>query len=440
MAAPSERAWCTLGSSKSNASIPMMKNPEKAGDVYDVIVVGGGSAGLMAAGRAAELGKKVLLLEKNRSLGEKLKISGGGRCNITNAEYDTRALLKHYGEGEQFLYSTFAQFGVKDTFAFFEKRGLPLVIQARNRAFPHTEKASDVFLVLERYINDGKVVVKPSSPVMRVITREARIVSVVTKGGEYFGKTFIFATGGVSHPETGSTGDGFRWLTDLGHTIATPTPNIVPLSVRESWVHSLAGISLSFMKIAFFVDGKRAFSKTGKILFTHFGLSGPLILNSAHKVGDLLHTGLVTAQIDCFPDTEIGDIDRRLINLFEKNKNKMAKTTLKEILPLGTTEAILSIAPFDPEMKVHSISKEARRSFAHLLKALPVTITGLMGYDRAVVADGGVSLREIDTKTMRSKKVENLFITGDLLHINRPSGGYSLQLCWTSGWVAGTHA
>jgi len=417
-----------------------MKNPEKSGTIYDVIVVGGGPAGLLAAGRAAELGKKVLLLEKNRYLGEKLKISGGGRCNITNAEYDPHTFLKHYGEGEQFLYSTFAQFGVKDTFTFFEKKGLPLVIQARNRVFPHTEKASDVFLALERYATEGKVVMKPSSPVLRIVARDGKINSVVSKGGEYFGKSFIIATGGVSHPETGSTGDGFAWLKDLGHTITTPTPNIVPLATRESWSHTLAGVSLSFMKIAFLVDGKRAFSKTGKILFTHFGLSGPLILNSASKVGDLLHTGIVTAQIDCFPDTEIGDIDRRLINLFEKNKNKMVKTALKEILPLGTTDAILSIAPFDPEIKVHSISKEARRSFAHLLKALPVTITGLMGYDRAVVADGGVSLREIDTKTMRSKKVENLFITGDLLHINRPSGGYSLQLCWTTGWVAGTHA
>jgi len=431
----------TLGSSVSDGSILAMKHyPQKIEAQYDVIVVGGGSAGLMAAGRAAELGKRVLLLEKNRHMGEKLKISGGGRCNITNAEYDVRAFLKHYGEGEQFLYSAFAEFGVKDTFSFFEKRGLPLVVQARNRAFPNTERSVDVFHVLERYIQDGKVTVKTSSPVVRVVDDGKRITSVVTKSEEYFGASFIFSTGGVSHPETGSTGDGFAWLEQLGHTIAKPTPNIVPLATKESWSHTLAGVSLSFMKIAFLVDGKRAFSKTGKILFTHFGLSGPLILNSAHKVGDLLHTGIVTALIDCFPDTEIGDIDRRLINLFEKNKNKMAKTALKELLPVGTTDAILSIALFDPDTKVHSVSKEARRAFAHLLKALPVTITGLMGYDRAVVADGGVSLKEIDTKTMRSMKRENLFIIGDLLHINRPSGGYSLQLCWTSGWVAGSHA
>jgi predicted Rossmann fold flavoprotein len=386
------------------------------------------------------MGKRVLILEKNRHLGEKLKISGGGRCNITNAEYDVRAFLSHYGEGEKFLHSAFAEFGVKDTFSFFEKRGLPLVVQARKRAFPHTEKALDVFRALERYITEGKVTVKTNSPVMRIVHDEGRITSIHSKTGEYTAKSYIFATGGVSHPETGSTGDGFGWLKDLGHTVATPTPNIVPLATLESWSHKLAGVSLSFMKIAFFVDGKRQFSKLGKVLFTHFGLSGPLILNSASKVGDLLHTGIVTATIDCFPDTEIGDVDRKLINLFEKNKNKMAKTALKELLPLGTADAILSIAPFDPETKVHSVSKEHRRAFAHLIKALPVTVTGLMGYDRAVVADGGVTLTEIDTKTMRSKKIENLFILGDLLHINRPSGGYSLQLCWTSGWVAGSNA
>jgi predicted Rossmann fold flavoprotein len=417
----------------------MKESPKNTG-AYDVIVVGGGSAGLMAAGRAAELGKRVLLLEKNRALGEKLKISGGGRCNITNAEYDVRALLSNYGEGEQFLYSAFAQFGVKETFAFFEKNGLPLVVQARKRAFPNTEKAIDVFRVLERYVKKGNVTVKTGSPVLRIKKVGEKIASVVTKDGEYSGTSFIFATGGVSHPETGSTGDGFKWLETLGHPVATPTPNIVPLSVKESWVHALAGVSLSFMKISFFVDGKRQFSKTGKVLFTHFGLSGPLILNSAHQVSDLLHAGTVTATIDCYPDTEIGTLDKELVSHFEKHKNKMVRTALKEFLPVGTADAILSASALDPEMKVHSVPKESRRTFAHFLKALPVTITGLMGYDRAVVADGGVSLLEIDTKTMRSMKVKNLFIIGDLLHIRRPSGGYSLQLCWTSGWVAGTNA
>ncbi len=409
---------------------------------FDVIVVGGGSSGLMAAGCAAARGRKVLLLEKNKKLGEKLKISGGGRCNITNAEFDERALLKNYGKAEQFLYSIFSQFGVKDTFSFFESKGLPLVVQARKRAFPQTERALDVYLALEKYIRAGKVQVKTSSPVTRVAAESAKIMNVFCGQQEYKAKSFIFATGGVSHPETGSTGDGFPWLAQLGHTVLKPTPTIVPLAVREVWVKELAGVSLSFMKITFFVNGVKKFAETGKILFTHFGVSGPLILNVAHKVSDLLHDGIVTASIDAFPDTNLGSLEHRIIAVFDKNKNKMLKNIFLDIAPEGTSQSILSLLKesVDGDTKVHSVTKEQRKSIVHLLKALPITITGLMGYDRAVIADGGVPLAEIDMRTMRSKKVENLFIVGDLLHINRPSGGYSLQLCWTTGYVAGSYA
>lgn len=418
---------------------------ENSNTIFDVIVVGGGASGLMAAGRAAERSKCVLLLEKNKKLAEKLKISGGGRCNITNAEFDERELLKNYGKGEQFLYSAFSQFGLKDTFSFFEKRGLPLIVEARKRAFPNTQKALDVYLVLEKYINKGKVIVKTSSPVSRVLTEKGKetikITGVVSRGKEYKAKVFIFATGGVSHPETGSTGDGFAWLDNLGHKVLKPTPTIVPLAVRERWVKELAGVSLSFMKITFYVDEVKQFSKTGKILFTHFGLSGPLILNSAQKVGDLLHNGIVTAKIDAFPHTDLGALDHALVVSFDKNKNKTIKNAFREFAPAGTSASILSIlgSEIDPEIKVHSVTKEQRKKISHLLKALPITISRLMGYDRAVISDGGVALTEIDTKTMRSKKIENLYVIGDLLNISRPSGGYSLQLCWTTGFVAGNH-
>lgn len=410
-------------------------------DQYDVIVIGGGPSGIMAAGKAASRGKTVLLLEKNRKLGEKLKISGGGRCNITNAEEDTRLFLQHYGKAEQFLYSIFAQFSNKDTFTFFENLGLPLVVQARKRAFPHTEKSIDVFNVLERYMKEGNVTVKTSSAVERIVAANGSIQSVVAGGQSFTAKTYILATGGVSHAETGSTGDGFKWLKDLGHTVADPTPSIVPLAVKENWVKALSGTSLSFMKITFFVEGKKGFSKTGKLLFTHFGLSGPLILNSALKVGDLLQEGRVTAAIDAYPDTDHGALEQKILTTFENNKNKLLKNIMDEIVPHGMIEAVFSLVPtLDPETKVHSVSKEQRKALVNILKALPMTITGLMGFDRAVVADGGIPLTEMDMKTMRSKLYDNLFITGDLLHINRPSGGFSLQLCWTTGFVAGNNA
>jgi predicted Rossmann fold flavoprotein len=420
-------------------------------EIFDVIVVGGGASGMMAAGTAAANGKKVLVIEKNKQLGQKLKISGGGRCNITNAEYDVHKLLKNYGSAANFLYSPFSQFGVKDTFTFFESKGLPLVIQARNRAFPHTEKSHDVFRVLEKNMKAHKVLVKELCTVEKILTEDVvdptdekkmirTITGLQTKQGIFRAKSYILAVGGVSHPETGSTGDGFAWLRNIGHTVKDPTPTIVPIEVADAWVKSLAGISLSFMKITFFNEGKKAFTKTGKILFTHFGLSGPLILNLAGKVADLMYSGNVTATIDAFPDTDIGSLDAHITKVFEKNKNKDLKNIFKEITPAGTADAIMTLLSFDPAKKVHSVTKEERQEIVSLLKNLPMTIVGLMGFDRAVVADGGVSLDEMDMRTMRSKLFSNLLITGDLLHINRPSGGYSLQLCWTTGFVAGKNA
>ena len=411
------------------------------GEKYDLIVVGGGASGLMAAGRAGERGKRVLLLEKNKKVGEKLKISGGGRCNITNAEFDSRALLPAYGKAEQFLYSLFSQFGVKETFHFFESRGLPLIVQSGKRAFPSTEKAEDVLNILKKYANDGKVIIRTDSPVTRIHASKGKITGVSSGKETYSATDYLFSTGGVSHPETGSTGDGFKWLKDLGHEVIPPTPAIVPLSVKEDWSKKLAGVSLSLMKITFFVEGKKAFSETGKILFTHFGLSGPLILNNSHRVADLLHGGQVTAAIDVYPRADLGGLERNIIAVFDKNKNKSLKNIIKEIVPDGAGKGILMLlAPdLDIAKKVHSISKEERKQIVRTLKALPLTINGLMGFDRAVVADGGVPLEEIDMRTMRSKIIPNLYVTGDLLNINRPSGGFSLQLCWSSGYAAGNH-
>lgn len=411
-------------------------------DHFDVIVIGGGASGMMAAGRAAELGKKVLLIEKNRHLGEKLKISGGGRCNITNATYDVRALAAYYGSAAPYLFSLFSQFAVKDTFSFFESRGLPLVVQARNRAFPHTEKAVDVCNTLVTYMKNGKVTVKTGTAVKRIEHADGKITGVVMSSGIATADSYILSTGGVSHPETGSTGDGFKWLADIGHAIKKPTPTIVPLAVSDEWVHMLSGVSLSFMKITFFLDDAKAFSKTGKVLFTHFGLSGPLILNSAAKIGELLEGGRVTAKIDAYPDTEIGALDKNITKAFDLYKNKMLKNILKEIVPEGMAPAVAHLLgrSLDLNTKVHSVTKEQRRIIVDTLKGLPITVTSLMGYDRAVVADGGISLDDIDMRTMRTKRYSNLFVTGDLLHINRPTGGQSLQLCWTTGWVAGSNA
>jgi predicted Rossmann fold flavoprotein len=409
--------------------------------IYDVIVVGGGPAGMMAAGTAAARGKSVLLIEKNNRLGEKLRITGGGRCNITNSNPHLSALLKYYGKAEKFLYSPFDIFGVTDTFEFFTKRGLPLKIEAENRVFPQSESAPDVERVMEEYCLEGGVVILSASPVERILVEGARVVGVVAGGKNYQAGSVVLATGGLSHPETGSTGDGFKWLRDLGHGIAEPTPSIVPIAVKESWVKELSGTSLEMMKVSFWVNGKKKLTKKGRLLFTHFGLSGPLILNSTKQISELLHQGRVLGTIDLYPEQDFHELEQELLELFDHNKNKTLKVMLKEFLPAGMATTVLSLLESELiEKRVHSVTKDERKAMIHLLKTLPFTVQGLMGYDRAVVADGGVPLEEVDMKTMRSKKCPNLYIVGDLLHVQRPSGGFSLQLCWTSGYVAGLNA
>ncbi len=408
---------------------------------YDVIVLGGGASGMMAAGQAAARGKRVLVLEKNARLGAKLAITGGGRCNITNGEPDEQKLLAHYGAAKPFLHSAFAQFGVRDTFSFFESRGVPLVEQAHHRVFPRSEHAEDVVRVLQEYLVAGGVTVHCSKAVEQIHILNNRISGVTAGGQKITATSYILATGGFSHPETGSTGDGFTWLRMFGHTVQEPTPTIVPLAVEDAWIKKLAGTTLRDVRIMFYLNGEKREVLKGNILCTHFGLSGPLMLNAAGRVADMLHEGTVTASIDLYPQEDIGALDARIVGVFDANKNKALKNVWNEIAPLGSESALTPLLEgIDAGGKVHSTTKEQRRVIVDTLKALPVAITGLMGYERAVIADGGVALDEIDMRTMRSQKIDNLLLTGDLLHISRPSGGYSLQLCWTTGFVAGTHA
>lgn len=410
-----------------------------AAKTYDVIVIGGGPAGMMAAGRAAGRGLSVLLLEKNDSLGKKLLITGGGRCNVTNAEFDDRALLAKYKGSDKFLFSAFAQHSVKESLEFFHSRGMETKVEAEKRAFPVSNSAKSVWTVLVAELKKHNVAVRSNAKATGLVTSKAgHIEAVRLSGGEELrARSFILATGGISHPETGSTGDGFKWLKKIGHKVAEPTASLVPIVVKDRWVKQLSGFSLQNSKVTI-VESKEV--KKGKILFTHFGLSGPAVLNMSNEIGELLKHGEVALSLDLLPQHDYATLNAALQELFSKDINKMIKNALGGkggLIPSALVPAVIEASGIRPETFCNGVTREERLTLVKTLKDMRIQPTGLLGAEKAIITSGGVDLTEIDWKTMRSRLFDNLHIVGDLLDIDRPSGGYSLQLCWTTGWVAG---
>ena len=410
-------------------------------NTYDIIVIGGGPAGMMAAGRAGERGARVLLLEKNDTLGKKLLISGGGRCNLTNATFDRNVFLSKFRDAVKFLQSPLATFGIRDTLDFFESRGVPLKVEAENRVFPQSDDARYVFDALASYMREGSVTVMPDTAVTGFETENKSIIGIrLNDGRTICARSYILATGGKSHPETGSTGDGFLWLAAIGHTIAKSRPSLVPIRIRESWVRTLSGVSFADVKVTVLQNEKTKEVGIGKILFTHFGLSGPLVLNMSRAIGDLLGSGPVNLTIDLFPASDEATLDMRIRASFDQQRNRLLKNSVDGLIPPLCIKTVLLLAGLDPDRPVHDIKREERLALATVLKGLRMTVEGLLDADKAIVTSGGVSPTEIDFKRMRSRLFPNLYLVGDILDIDRPSGGYSLQLYWTTGFVAGTSA
>jgi len=405
--------------------------------MWDVAVIGGGPAGLMAAGHLGNVGIKVVLLEKNPVLGKKLLITGGGRCNVTNAEFDTQVLLKKYGSAGKYLASPFAAWGARETIDFFENRGVLIKVETEKRAFPVSNKAQSVHDVLTSYIKAGGVSIRTNAQVKRLEKVDSKISAVILKDGTKIeGRNFVLATGGKSRPETGSTGDGFDWLAKLGHTVSTSNAALVPISVSDAWVKRLAGVSLKDAKVTLFQASEKQESTIGKILFTHEGLSGPAILNLSRTIGELLHYAPVNLEIDLLPTLGYEKINERLQDLFKKEHVKKLKNALRELIPSALVEPVLELARASGDTACNSVTRADRIALTKLLKHIPLSVKGLLGLDKAVVTSGGVSLDEVDTRSFQSRLFPNLYILGDVLDISRPSGGYSLQLCWTSAFVA----
>lgn len=408
--------------------------------VYDVAVIGGGPAGMMAAGRAAELGKKVVLLEKNTRLGEKLLITGGGRCNIFHAEFDAHRLVAKYGKKGKALFSTFSQFDVTATQEFFESKGIKIKVEAEQRAFPVSDKAEDVQRAMIAYMKEHGVEVRRNAQVTSLESKDGAITKILLKDGEVVARNYILATGGKSRPETGSTGDGFTWAKKLGHTVIQPDPALVPVTLSDKWVSKLSGISLKDVKLTVFFLGKKEDSRTGKMLFTHTGLSGPLVLNMSKGIGEFLKHGEVTLSLDLFPSMDIGKLNEHLLQTFEQGKNKMIKNHIGMIVQPRMGSLILDLTAIKEDTLLQQLTREERLRLARILKNIPMKVKGLLGSEKAIVTGGGVDLKEVVFKTMQSKLCKNLFLAGDILDFDRPSGGFSLQICWTTGFVAGSAA
>lgn len=403
----------------------------------DVIVIGGGAAGLMAAGTAAENGAQVTLFETNQKVGRKLYITGKGRCNVCN-HCDVQTVLQHVPVNPRFLYAALAGFSPADTMAFFEAHGVPLKTERGNRVFPVSDRAADIVDALFYWVKQAGVIIRQQTVTGLVIeqNREQNCVCGVQCGDKnYPADCVIVATGGASYPQTGSTGDGYRFAKEAGHTIIPPQPSLVPL-VTPGGCAELMGLSLRNVQVTVFEDNQKLWSDFGEMLFTHFGLSGPLILSaSAH----MRHCGSkgYHIEIDLKPALDEKTLDQRLLADFAKHKNSDFINALGELLPRKLIPVVVRYAQIAPRAKVNGITRTQRHALLQILKHFPVVVSGKRPIAEAVITSGGVSVKEINPKTMASKKQAGLYFAGEVLDVDAYTGGFNLQIAWSTGRLAG---
>jgi predicted Rossmann fold flavoprotein len=409
---------------------------------FDTIVIGGGPAGLIAAGRAAELGERVLLAEKNDSLGEKLLLAGKRRCNLTNALPDMEAFLSRYGEkGSAFLRPVFSRFGPRETVEFFNRHGVKTLVERGSRVFPDVlpantgaQRVLDTLLI---YCKKGKVRILRRSPVRSLKVKNGRVERLVTAAEELFADRYILATGGKSYPKTGSEGDGYRFAEQAGHTVVPPTPALVPVKTQETWVKLARNFNLRNVRLSVAVDGRKTDERFGEMEFTNFGVSGPIVMDLSASVPDWMKEGTVTLILDLKPALSLEKLTARIDRDFGKYADREFRRALTDLLPGALIPVILELSDIPPEKPADGVTPEERTGLAFLLKNVTLTVNGLWSFNHAIVTKGGVSLDEADPATLRSKRCENLFFAGEVLDLNGPTGGFNLQACWSTGFVAG---
>jgi hypothetical protein len=380
------------------------------------------------------------LIEKNLSLGRKLLITGKGRCNITQAEFDDKEFVKVLGKQGKFLFSSLNLFGPEKVVKFFEKRGLKTKTERGGRIFPVSNQAQDVLTVLLEYLRENKAVLKLGEKVLGFDCEKNIIKCVKLASRDILADKFIIATGGKSYPATGSVGEGYDWAKNLGHTVNKTFPALVPLKIKEDWAQGLQGLSLKNVALNIYQKGKKQDSRFGEMLFTHFGISGPIVLDASKKIGELLEQGEVEIQIDLKSALEFSQLEERLKKDFQEFKNKDFVNYLPELMPKKMIETFVKLSAINQHKKINLVTKEERKKLAKLLKGLQLSVLGTMGYNQAIVTSGGVKLGEIDSKTMQSRIIENLYFAGEIIDLDGPTGGYNLQIAWSTGYAAGNYA
>lgn len=393
---------------------------------------------MFAALGVAEAGHRVTILEQNEKLGKKIYITGKGRCNLTNA-CDTEEIFAHVPRNAKFLYSaiyTYDNFRVMD---FFEANGMPVKTERGNRVFPVSDHSSDVISTLQKALEKAGVEVLLHTKVTEILSKDGKITGVRLKNGEKrTADAIILATGGKSYSSTGSTGDGFVFAEQLGHKIEEPVPSLVPMTVLEDYCMQMQGLSLRNVQATIREGGKVFFEEFGEMLFTHFGVSGPLMLSASSVVNDRLRKKNLSLTIDLKPALSEEQLDARILRDFKENKNRQFKNSVKGLLPAKMIPVVISLSGIDPEKKINGITKQERKKLVECIKAFPLTLTGLRGFNEAIITRGGVSVKQVDPSTMESKLVKGLYFAGEILDVDAYTGGFNLQIAWSTGYLAGS--
>ena len=403
---------------------------------FDVAVIGAGPAGIMAAITASEAGLKVALIEKNFKLGKKFLLTGNGRSNLTNAEFNLRELAKNYNNGE-FLFHVFSVFSPERTINFFEKLGIKTKIENAKRVFPVSNDAKEVLEVLEKELLKNNVKIFFNSEVIDIKKIKNKISKIVLSSWEVVAKNYIVCTGGKSYCATGSDGSIYKLIEKLGHTIVRPKPALSPIILKDDWVKELQGINLKDVKINVFCNGKKEFNESGELIFTHIGISGPAILNISGKVAELLEKGKVKISFDLFSLLNQEEFLKEFESVLNKYPNKNIKNILCFFVPERLAEILLRAEGVDGVKIANNMSKIEKAKIIKVLKNIEVTVEDVLGFEGAMVTRGGVDLKEIDHKTMKSKIIDNLYFAGEVINIDGKTGGFNLQSCWSTGYVAG---